>query len=131
MISITSIILDYILSRRVYMPESEKVEGRILDIRPLVPLKITLEIKEPDGKLTKGESLFMLEQASKTFYDLSGQPAEESLQEALNQWLVQKEEDVRREVMGGLAKATPAQLKAMGIDMHNINAAPEKPQIIV
>jgi len=113
------------------MPESEKVEGRILDIRPLVPLKITLEIKEPDGKLTKGESLFMLEQASKTFYDLSGQPAEESLQEALNQWLVQKEEDVRREVMGGLAKATPAQLKAMGIDMHNINAAPEKPQIIV
>ncbi len=109
----------------------EQVEGRILDIKPMVLLKITLEMKEEDGQVTKGDSLFVLDQSESKFYDLAGHPVEENLQDALDQWLTQKQEDVKKEMMGGLSKATPEQLAAMGIDINDIHATPENPKIIL
>lgn len=92
-----------------------KNTGKLVDISPLAPLKITLETTNDDLKNEYVESILFLDQSEGKIYNLEG-PVSEDLRKAIFSFLKRKQEEVQREMNSALLKATPEELMAMGID---------------
>jgi hypothetical protein len=91
------------------------VSAKINDISPMIVLKVSMTVKgeEDDSQI---ENIIFLDQASGQIYDNEG-PVEENFNKAVLEWIQKKNEEVKRHMEGTIAKATPEQLRQMGIDI--------------
>jgi len=101
------------------MPEQTNptVKAKLLDISPLAPLRIVMEVEHENGEKELAHTIVFIDQSEGKIYDQDG-PVEESMENAVLQWIQKKQEDLKKEAMKTMIKATPEQLAAMGIDLN-------------
>lgn len=103
------------------MSEMKTVSAKITNISPLQTMQVDLEITNENGESEQVQTIYFINQTNGNVFDFNG-PVDEKTQKGIHQWIQRVNEEAKRKFMGGLATATPEQLKEMGIDLNDRDA---------
>lgn len=94
----------------------ESFEGNVLDIKPLTPAKLIFN----DGE-NNLEAIIFIDTNSDSVYTSEGR-LDPSLEKKIHEWIENKSREVQAKMMQNIARITPEQAAAMGIDLSEGNS---------
>ena len=106
-----------------------EVNAKIMDVRPLMPVKLIMETQTESGEKEMHETILFIDQVDESIYDNDG-PVDEQFRTAVLRWIEIKQREVQRRMRSEMVRATPEQLAQAGIDLKG-GPAPGSGKLII